>query len=135
MPDADTQSYRAWKPGDGLLCNLHGRAARDVPCGPPVVSRVIEDKPAGRGARKRPEVLCVNHLASRFIRGGIGILNAELDREAREAVLAAHWDEYLAERAKRRGQLHEQIAAAVPEEFRPLVREGLAAHEQAQEGR
>lgn len=117
----DLGTFRAWAPGDGLQCWLINRAAQGVPCGPPVVTQQ-------RPGRPRVQVFCRFHLASRFIYGGVGRIASEMDREAREAVLAAHWDEYLTERAQRLDALHAELIAAIPEEFRPLVEAGMAAH-------
>lgn len=111
--------WRAWQPGDGLQCSESRSASAGIPCGPPVLLRI------GRSRR----VLCENHLASQFLRGGLGRANAEAEKQARETVLMNHWDEYQIELKQRRAEALAEALAAVPASFRPMVEKGLAAHE------
>lgn len=130
----DISAYRPWAPGDGLNCKMINRATQGVPCGPPVISR--DRTNAGRyGTSRDIEVICQHHVASRFIHGGIGKMNAELERDAREAVIAAHWDEYVAEKELRRAAMIAEALAMIPDELRPLIEAGLAAHAAAEAAR
>ena len=119
---------RAWQPGDGLHCSLSTRAAQGFPCGPPVITREHEVSASGRRTSRRTEVVCQNHLAARFIDGGLGKVNAGIECMAREAVLAAHWQEYLDEVARRRAAAVSGVFDAIPAELHPLVEIGLAQH-------
>jgi hypothetical protein len=124
------ETFRAWRPGDGIRCTYTHRAADGIPCGPPVVVVTADLERVGRVVTRRTTLLCSNHLVSRFAPGGqaMGQLTARRDREAREAVLAAHWEEYQVERDKRTAVILEQLAAAVPDEYRQMVADGLQAH-------
>lgn len=129
MTASDTsEGYRSWQPGDGMRCSLANRAAEGFPCGPPVLTQVKQHVAVGRKTAMKTTVICKNHVASRFIPGGLGVINAQAERKAREAVLASHWDEYQEARRAARETLSADLLAGVPEEFRSMVAAGLTAH-------
>lgn len=95
---------RAWEPGDGLFCSSRTSRSK-VPCTVPVA--VIRRKFKDGGRKWNPEIrnfnACEHHVANTLAEAGYknpGITTVA-DKEAREAILAAHWDEYQAELAKR----------------------------------
>lgn len=110
--------WSPWQPGDGLQCSNINRAAAGHPCGPPVLVR--------RGRTRR--LLCETHVATEFVRGGLGVSNAEAEKQARETVLLNHWDEYQSELQRRRAEALADVLAAIPDSLRPMVEKGLAAH-------
>ena len=108
---------KAWEPGDGLHCSSKNMARR-LPCTAPVaVVRTIE--PNSRGMQYplevRTRVVCRSHLAGM---AGKAPLGADVEKRAREAVLAAHWDEYQAEIVKQRGIAEQTRLASLPDFLR-----------------
>lgn len=126
-------SIREWEPGDGLLCRWSAKSLA-VPCGEPVavVQRRRTDtsyRPGRYGKeveRFHHSVVCSLHAAEvvrQFVtdqtdaRNPIGIVT-EAQRIAREAVIAAHWDEYQRAVAANVEAAKDEALAHLPESFR-----------------
>lgn len=123
----DSRSFtevRAWEPGDGLFCS--SRTVRSkIPCTVPVA--VIRRTLKGGGARWNPEVrhsnACEHHVANVLAEAGYknpGITTVA-DKEAREAVVAAHWGEYQAELTKRIEAKKEEQLGKLPTSLREAI--------------
>lgn len=123
-----TVEIRAWQAGDGLMCS--SRTARSkVSCGPPVVAmltRTIENR-WNRGDDPKYQIrrylMCEHHVANTLSGAGYKVpgITTEADKEAREAVLAAHWDEYQSELARRVIQKREEQLSKLPDSLRQAI--------------
>lgn len=122
---------RRWFPGDGLYCS-YGNHQRREPCGKPVAaSKTINPEgnrrfSGGVGSRMEyyPKVtnriLCAAHLASLFALSP-GETRAQAEREAREELIAEHWDEYQASYKARIAAKREEQVNKIPESLRETL--------------
>lgn len=117
---------RAWEPGDGLFCSSRSSRSK-IACTVPVA--VFRRTLKQGGGRWNPEVrhsnACEHHVANILAEAGYkkpGITTVA-DKEAREAVIAAHWDEYQAELTKRVEAAREEHLGKLP----TALREAIAA--------
>lgn len=127
-------SIRAWEPGDGLYCSHRTNRAK-TPCTAPVAVKKTVLKSGG--SKWNPEVrtynICGLHLAQAMTGlGGPGI-TAEADKAAREAVLAAHWDEYQAELAKRVDEKRMEGLSRLPHAIQEAIRNAEPAEPESEE--
>ena len=117
---------RAWEPGDGLFCSSRTSRSK-VPCSVPVA--VIRRTSKGGSTKWNPEFrnsnACEHHVANVLAEAGYSRpgITTVADKEAKEAVLAAHWDEYQAELSKRIEAAREEQLGKLP----TALREAIAA--------
>lgn len=109
-----TTRYKVWQPGDGLHCTYQTHEARNAPCTRPVAVRW---RTTNQGKERR-EVVCAMHILD----GNVSGLSADAEREAAEAIIAAHYDEYRTLVRKLADEKVDQAVAEVPEELRALAR-------------
>lgn len=118
MPHILKVEIRAWRPGDGLLCSC-GRGTKAVfQCGVPVaVIRYTEDTwRSGPTQRQRVKVACRLHLADRIKQCQADTIytanvTTETRKRASEAVVAAHYGEFIqALKAEKDKAEQEQLA-------------------------
>lgn len=131
-------SIREWEPGDGLLCRWSARSLA-VPCGEPVAviqTRRMETsyRPGRYGKeveRFHHSVVCSLHAAEvirQYVteqtdaRNPVGIVT-EAQRIAKEAVIAAHWDEYQQAVKAHVDDAKREALSHLPESFRKYVDE------------
>ncbi|MDL9938722.1 hypothetical protein QSJ18_18400 [Gordonia sp. ABSL1-1] len=72
--------------------------------------------------KQRTSVVCADHLAAQFSGSSVGELNAEAEESARQQVIAAHWDEYVAALEDRRTELRDISLDALPESIAQAIR-------------
>ena len=123
-PVSNEFEWRPWQPGDGLHCSHRQRGAD---CGLPV----LVGTPLAQSRRVQRRILCEIHVAGFFIGGGLARAYAEADRQARETVLFAYWDEYQRDVVARKAKALAEALSGIPDELRPLIERGLAAREEA----
>lgn len=119
-----TTDIRVWVPGDGLFCSSRTTRSK-VPCTVPVavVRRTLKDG----GRRWNPEVrhsnACEHHVANILAEAGYSKpgITTDADKEAREAVLAAHWEEYQAELMRRVEAKRDEQLAKLPDSLREAL--------------
>ncbi|MGP5014668.1 hypothetical protein ACTXJX_12700 [Glutamicibacter ardleyensis] len=127
----DTETLvRAWKPGDGMTCS-HRTSRAKVSCGAPValVKRVTTSigyrSPRIPEVEVRRTVVCSHHVANVIKGAGYAItgITTDAEKEAREAVLAAHWEEYQKEFATRVKAKRDGYLEKLPESLRVAFEE------------
>lgn len=114
---------REWRPGDGTHCAF-ARMQRKEPCGPPVaVQDTLNLNPSSLPARIRRNI-CAEHLAGQLTTDGKTRRDAiaKAEKVAREAVVAAHWDEYKAAYTAELDRQRDELLGAVPEAIRDVLR-------------
>lgn len=119
-----TVEIQAWAAGDGLTCSHKNGRAR-VSCGAPVATMntsTVEGgwRPSGPTRRIRTMVICEHHVANTLSGAGYRIagITTEADKEAREAIIAAHWDDYQIELHRRVAENREAQLSKLPESLR-----------------
>lgn len=122
---ARTVEIRAWMAGDGLSCSF--RTARSkISCGAPVavLKTVVSDRDWRRGGedrkRVRTSLVCEHHIANTLSGACYRVagITTEADKEAREAILAAHWEEYQEELVRRVKEKKEAQLSKLPDSLR-----------------
>lgn len=123
-----TVEMRAWQAGDGLMCS--SRTARSkVSCGPPIAVLKTRTTTSRSWSARDPQyqirnyLMCEHHVANTLSGAGYKVpgITTEADKEAREAVLAAHWDEYQDELARRVIQKRDEQLAKLPDSLRQAI--------------
>ena len=126
----DTElAVREWEPGDGVFCGWATRRSKYECTEPVAVLRTIDTGGYRGSHRVRTRVLCARHLGETF-RSYVGDnagernpqpLTVRAEKAAREAILAAHWDEYQKTRQKYIEAAEAELVELVPEDLRRFL--------------
>lgn len=111
-------TIREWQPGDGLTCRYAKRSPKEIPCGPPVAAVTQLISAVRRGDRYVTNVVCLNHLPGSVKPSEV---RTDADRAAREAVIVAHWDEYMEQLAAQVKRLQADRLSDLPQALQQLL--------------
>lgn len=116
---------REWRPGDGTDCS-HRHYRRKLQCGAPVALLLtINPNPGPYAPARVIRRVCASHLVQTAINDyrsewNMPAVRQRAEKAAREAVIAAHWDEYAAESEARIEQALAEQLAQLPEFVRKI---------------